>query len=253
MNHSLPSRHRWAALVLIVGLASCSGSATSPMGGSNPLPPSTPGMTAVAGAPAANTLSAINTYPGAVNGIDNRFTPTDGNTPSGGQGSPVDGVPCLPSMSNDYHIHIFLGIVVRGKMMAIPDAIGMVNPGPEVNGYVNSAQCFYEIHTHDASGIVHVEVARQIPVSTVIYHLRNVLAVWGVKHGKNFFGPFKGKMHVFIGNVPQIGTTTVTSYAPYAGHINAIPLRSHEAIWIEIGRKYFNASQLPPVTFYMEY
>jgi hypothetical protein len=130
----------------------------------------------------------------------------------------------------------------------------MVNPGPAVNGYTNTAQCFYEIHTHDASGIVHLEVAQPLPITSVVFKLRNVLDVWGVPHDENHFGPFKGKIRVFTGMPPAIGQTTVSSYAPFSGkQWTLMGLRSHQVIWIEIGKPYYNAHQLPPVTFYMEY
>ena len=202
-------------------------------------------------------MAPISTSPGKINGIDNRFLPADGDTSSGGNGSMVDHkVPCLASMGNGYHVHVFLGIVYHGQLMAVPDTIGMFRPGPELNGWVNSAQCFYEIHTHDASGIVHVEVAQPHPLSSVVFKVKQLLDVWGVPHGDKSFGPFKGKIHVFVGNPASIGgsNTTVSHYAPFTGKDwTSIGLRSHEVIWVEIGKPYYNAALLPPVTFYMEY
>jgi hypothetical protein len=250
------------SLTLILGaalaglsLASCNGSAA---GG----PGSAPGMPANVLPPAAtwqafpNTLTplaAISTYPGAVNGENYLFRPKRGDYPRGGQGAIVDGtVPCLPSMSNDYHIHAFLGIVYNGKLIAVPHALGMVHPGLQVDGWTNSARCFYEIHTHDSSGIIHMEVAKFLPLSTVYYHLKDVLDVWGVPHGNDFFGPFQGPIHVFVGEVP-LKQLTVSSYRAYERKPDTIPLHSHEVIWLEIGKQYFGPTQLPPVTFYMEY
>jgi len=156
-------------------------------------------------------------------------------------------------MSNDYHIHFFLGIVDRGKLIAMPHAVGMVDPGAQVNGWTDSAKCFYEIHTHDSSGIVHLEVAKVMPLNAVYYHLRDVLDVWGVPYSKDSLGPFRGPVHVFIGNRSYLGQTTISSYVPYTKEASSIGLKSHEVIWIELGDRYFSASQLPPVTFYMEY
>lgn len=155
-------------------------------------------------------------------------------------------------MGNGYHVHVFLGIVYKGQMIAIPDAIGMVNPGVENNGYVNSATCFYEIHTHDASGIVHLEVANPLPLTSVVFKLKNVLDVWGIPRSKNSFGPFKGTIHVFTG-ISALGKPSVTTYQPFTGHWMLMGLHSHEVIWIEIGRPYYNAAQLPHISFYTEY
>ncbi|MBV8147923.1 MAG: hypothetical protein JO092_02390, partial [Candidatus Eremiobacteraeota bacterium] len=198
-------------------------------------------------------LGPVTTYPGAINGENDLFRPKRGDYRDGGQGPVVDGnVPCLPQMSNDYHIHVFLGLIVNGKMIAVPHAIGMVHPGLQVSGWTNSAQCFYEIHTHDSSGIIHLEVAQFLPLTTAYYHLKDLFDVWGVPYGKDSIGPFQGPIHVFIGQVP-LKQLTVNSYRPYARKFTTIPLYSHEAIWIEVGDQYFQASQLPPVKFYMEY
>jgi hypothetical protein len=239
-----------------IALASCNGGAAGGGSGSSVLPPNALPLVASSHAVLPDSvppLTAITTYPGAVNGEPGLFKPRWGNYPDGGKGAVVDGkVPCLPAMSNDYHIHIFLGIIYHRKLVAMPHALGMVKPGQPVDGWTDSAQCFYEIHTHDDSGIVHVEVAKFLPLTSAYYHLKDVLDVWGVPHSDDSFGPFKGPIHVFVGNVP-LKQLTVSSYVPFTGKPAFIPLHSHEVIWIEIGKSYFPPSQLPPVTFYMEY
>lgn len=238
------------SLAFAFALASCNGAGTSV--------PATPGGSTSGGslelAPAIGPLAAIDTSPGKVDGVPDKFTPPEGDTATGGRGSPIDKIPCLPSMGDGYHVHVFVGIVNRGQLIALPTAIGMLHPGAPVNGYVNTAQCFYEIHTHDSSGIVHLEVAKPHPLTSVVFKLKNVLDVWGVPHDKRSFGPFKGKIRVYVGMPAALGQTNVTQYYPFAGkHWADIGLRSHEVIWVEIGKPYYNAHQLPPVTFYMEY
>jgi len=250
----MKSRCRFGGLSLTfaLALASCNGTGTSvsPPSVGVPTSPARLGLD-----PAIVPLPEIITSPGAIDGSDNRFTPVDGDTPSGGQGSVIDHkIPCLLSMGNGYHIHVFLGIVYQGQLISVPDAVGMVNPGPEDAGYINTAQCFYEIHTHDASGIVHLEVAQVHPVDSVVFKLKNVLDVWGVPHSKKSFGPFKGKIRVYVGMPASLGQTTVSQYYPFTGtQWTNMGLHSHEVIWVEIGKPYFNAHQLPPVRFYMEY
>jgi hypothetical protein len=238
-----------------VGLAACNGgsaSGNSALGSvpGNVLPPAVSSRTVL-----PNTLTPLGpiiTSPGAVNGENYLFRPKRGNYPDGGRGQTVDGVPCLPQMSNDFHVHAYLGIVYNGQLIAVPHAVGMVHPGLQVNGWTNSADCFYEIHTHDSSGIIHMEVAKFLPLTTAYYHLKNVFDVWGVPYGSDYFGPFHGPIHVFVGNVP-LKQLTVSSYREYVRRPETIPLRSHEVIWLEIGQQYFTASQLPSVRFYMEY
>ena len=245
-----------AAAIFALMLAGCGSQGASTGAGSvagNAVPPVSPLTDALV--PFALTpMSPIHTSPGAIIGTDNMFNPHDGDTPTGGHGATIDRkVPCLPSMGNGYHVHVFLGIVYNGTLMALPDTLGMVDPGRETNGYTNTAQCFYEIHTHDASGIVHLEMVKSLPYSTVgVFKLRNVLDVWGMPRANGQFGQFRGKMHVFVGTV-ALGQTVVSSYTRYNGPIDYIPLQSHQVIWIEIGKPYYKAKQLPPVTFYMEY
>ena len=245
----LAGRRRIVMLALTVALASCNTvNRTMP-----PTAGAAPASAAAQSLMLPNGLSEVITSPGRVDGLDDQFHPHDGDTPSGGHGTIVDRkVPCLSTMPETYHVHVYLGIVYNGNLMAIPDAIGMVHPGPEIGGFVNSATCFYEIHTHDASGIVHIESQKPVPLTQSIYKLRNVLDVWGVPYGPKQFGPFHGPIHVFVGNVP-LRTTGVTQYTAYTGPYQFIKLYSHEVIWLEIGKYYYQANQLPPVTFYMEY
>lgn len=255
MKTRLERWQRWSGLLLVACLSACSGGASSVGGGITPAGTSPAGRGAAPGYLFPDLMpSSIVTSPGAVNGTDNEYRPVDGDTKSGGHGSTIDNkVPCLPTMSNDYHVHVFLGVILNGTYLAVPDAIGMVKPGPAANGFINTATCFYEIHTHDSSGIVHVEAAVNEPVTAVVYRLRNVLDVWGLKYEPTQFGRWKGPIHVFVGNVPP-GTLTVSNYTAFTRPTYwSIPLRSHEVIWIEIGTGYYMPAQLPPVTFYMEY
>ncbi len=71
--------------------------------------------------------------------------------------------PCLGTESVVYHVHPWLRIVINGKNVTIPAAIGLKNPLPEGNatwGEVyggSSSTCFEPVHTHDASGVIHIE------------------------------------------------------------------------------------------------
>lgn len=247
------SIRRWPAVcltaVLATMLAACHGG-TAP--GSSVLP-QMQGQSDAAFMP--SSFIPINLYAGEVVGADDMFKPHDGDTKTGGRGNAVDKIPCSPTeYLSDYHIHMYLGIVDHGKQIAVPDAIGLKNPGPEQNGYISTAGCFYYIHTHDASGMIHLEDPATLPPSAVVYKLKNVLAVWGMKYSGTGFGPFKGTLHVFVGNVSSLGQTMVSHYTKAkASKLGTIAIKSHEVIWIEIGKPVIKASALPPVTFYTEY
>ena len=250
------SIRRWPAIcltaVLATMLSACHGGGTAT--GSGVLPQMSQGQSDAAFAP--NSLGPINIYAGEIVGADDMFKPHDGDTKIGGKGSPIDKIPCSPTeYLNDYHVHMYLGIVYKGRQIAVPDAIGMKGPGPEQNGYISTAGCFYYIHTHDASGMIHVESPNSLPPSATVYKFKDVLAVWGMKYSRTSFGPFRGELRIFIGNPTSLGETQVSHYTQFknASQLGTIAVKSHEVIWIEIGKPVTKAPKLPQVTFYTEY
>lgn len=195
---------------------------------------------------------------GTINGLDNQFSPADADTSSGGNGQTVSSnpsIPCAPSMvENKYHVHFFLGVLVNGKQMAIPDAIGMYLPGAEINGFTNSARCFYEIHTHDATGMIHIESPSTAPLGSPVFTLGNVLDVWGEPLTSTQFGPYAGTVRIFYATTNLGNTHSGATYYQYTGTTpRSIKLYSHEAIWIEVGSTYVPPSRLAHIIFYTEY
>lgn len=63
-----------------------------------------------------------------------------------GSGQPVDGVNCM--VIARYHLHSLISIYHNGKRLGFPAEVGRVNTGCNTP---------YELHVHDASGIVHME------------------------------------------------------------------------------------------------
>lgn len=201
--------------------------------------------------------TTVYTSPGAVNGGTGM---PNGDTSNGGQGLNVDQIRCDKSMySNDYHVHAFVGIIVRGKWAALPGAIGMVQPGTPTNGFWDSAtNCFYHIHTHDRSGIVHIEDPTHTALTAARNTLGQFLDIWGVRFGPKRFGSHHGKVTVYSsGQVYRGGgsNTTISSslYQQVTTPPRDIQLYSHEVIWIVVGTPPAAASSLPSVHFYMEY
>jgi hypothetical protein len=233
-------------------LTACHGGGTT---GSNVLPQMSQGQSDAAFF-APHALNPVNLYAGEVVGTDNMFKPGDGDTKAGGRGATIDKIPCSPTeYLNDYHVHMYLGVIYKGQQVAVPDAIGLHAPGAEQSGYITTAGCYYYIHTHDASGMIHVEDPQNLPPSASPYTLKNVLDIWGVKSSLTSFANFKGTLHVFVGNPAALGDVTVSSYTKFAkpAQLGTIPVKSHEVIWIVIGKPAVRATQLPPVTFYTEY
>ena len=197
---------------------------------------------------------------GEVFGVDDRFTSTEGDTSSGGQGQTVDGVPCATTMPNTYHVHAFLGIIVNGRQFALQDGIGMVQPGADITyaGIPNwteyASKCYYYMHTHDASGVIHLESSRSVPLTTSIFTLGNFFHVWGETVSTGNVAQYTGTVRVYLAQVPfRTESIPNTDYKLYTGDPNAIPLYSHTCIWLEVGPNYVDPSKLPILNWWDEY
>ena len=70
-----------------------------------------------------------------------------------------------PESDTGFHIHVWLHVFVDGRPVPVPAGIGIDPAG----GFIAP------LHTHDDSGIVHVESARPYP-----FTLGQLFAVWGV-------------------------------------------------------------------------
>ncbi|HEY5006310.1 MAG TPA: hypothetical protein VII61_24325 [Ktedonobacteraceae bacterium] len=73
----------------------------------------------------------------------------------------VDGVLCNLSEQLAYHIHAHLSIYISGKAVPVSESIGI------------TSSCIYWLHTHDTSGIIHIESPTQ-----KTYTLGNFLDLW---------------------------------------------------------------------------
>ena len=70
--------------------------------------------------------------------------------------------PCLAEITT-VHVHPWLQIVINtgtnNVTVQIPAAIGILDPQFNTAGIAIGGSCFEPMHTHDASGIIHVEAA----------------------------------------------------------------------------------------------
>lgn len=209
-------------------------------------------------------------------------------------------------MSNYYHVHIFVGVIYNGSEVAVPAGVGMVNPSPP-NQYVDNdqvvtssdqnavpnqswtANCYYDFHVHDNSGMIHVETGSNgdcgawtnggsstpAPVATASevpcnypapWTLQTFLDIWGISVGSNNFGPLTGTLKVY---------TTPPGYNSYSacpdGTVVGMPcytystsyqsstlqqalqmtLYSHSTFWFVVGSPgvYTTASSLPNINW----
>ncbi len=135
-----------------------------------------------------------------------------GDEKGGGFGSPVDGIKCETSEQVALHIHAHLALFVKGRQIAVPRFIGLVPQSA-------SQGCLYWLHTHDATGIIHVEAPELHD-----YTLGNFFHVWGEDLSRNRVGPYAGGVSAFVNG------------SPYAGDPALIPLTAHNEITLEIGK-----------------
>ncbi len=68
---------------------------------------------------------------------------------------PVDGISCDQGEHSDYHIHVHVTMYINDQSVTIPAHVGIAPDG----------SCIYWLHTHDTSGIIHVEAPSSFDVT----------------------------------------------------------------------------------------
>lgn len=131
-----------------------------------------------------------------------------GNTAQGGQGQRVGGVECITG-TLAYHIHAHVNLFVNGEQLAIPAGIGIVDPVLR-NGYVGQGSCFYWIHTHDATGILHIEPPTPAPMT-----LGQLFDVWGQPLARDNVAGFQGPVIVYVNGMRYRGDPRTISFSAY--------------------------------------
>ena len=58
----------------------------------------------------------------------------------------IDGIQCNAFEQLLFHIHAHLDIIINGQYFLVPAQIGIITD-----------KCFYLLHTHDVTGIIHIE------------------------------------------------------------------------------------------------
>lgn len=119
----------------------------------------------------------------------------------------VDGVACASTVA--YHIHALLSIYRDGSRLALPGSVGR-------------AACNYEMHTHDGSGVVHIEtdVAK-------VFTLGQFFALWGQPLGTTAVAGLAGTPTFYV-----IDNETVTRVTTDPA---ALTLDAHREIVIVTG------------------
>jgi hypothetical protein len=132
-------------------------------------------------------------------------------------GSAVSGITCDRGEHNIYHVHSQLTLRVDGAAVPVPANVG-VRPGV----------CLYWLHTHDATGLLHVEAPTQRE-----FTLGQFFEVWGQP-----LGPDAVATHA-VGEGQQI--FAFVDGQPYPGDLRSIQLLDGRRIELQIG-----AAAIPP-------
>ena len=120
-----------------------------------------------------------------------KFDP--GDTPTGGHGQTIDGIEGSSREMLQVHVHAHLSLIYKGQQIAIPYGIGIVQPFQVKNGFVGMGAGIYWLHTHDATGIIHVES----PDSRT-YTLGQFFDIWGQPLDARNVAGLLGTVHAFV-------------------------------------------------------
>ncbi|MGI0101429.1 MAG: hypothetical protein ACREA7_02415 [Nitrosotalea sp.] len=81
----------------------------------------------------------------------------------------IDGIPCETQEYTTFHIHAHLDVFVNGQHVTVPQYIGIMAGGPNNTQFA----CLYWLHTHDNTGVMHIESPQQTDFS-----LTQFLDIW---------------------------------------------------------------------------
>jgi len=145
--------------------------------------------------------------------------------PGGVNGQPVANIKCDTGEQLAVHYHAHLTVMYRGQPASIPANTGIPSGG----------SCLYWMHTHDDSGVIHIEA----PVGQAKrqFTLGDFFAVWGQPLSRTQVAT----LQVGSGNQLKVWVNGT----PYTGDPSKIILKSHEQIVLEIGPPFTQ----PPPTF----
>jgi hypothetical protein len=125
----------------------------------------------------------------------------------------IDGIQCNSMEQLQYHIHAHLDVYVNGHQIYVPPQIGIIDD-----------KCIYWLHTHDSTGIVHIES----PVKKD-YTLGQFFQIWKSKLGNSssFEQVLGGK---------QVPTVYVNgNKVPSNINYKDVPLKAHNEIALVYG------------------
>jgi hypothetical protein len=161
-------------------------------------------------------------------------------------GGAIDGISCGGSEMLNYHIHAHLTLYQNGRAVPVPAYVGI--PYSSAINASGQHTCFYWLHTHDASGVVHIESpTHDLYTLGQFFDIWHYTSLWDAQGGlagpaglvvdSSFVNALRsakpGEIHVCVGG-------------KYVGsNYRSITLSVHKLITVEIGTPL-----KPPTTHY---
>ncbi len=142
----------------------------------------------------------------AANGQTGSGTNTNTSAPTDSLAPVVDNIGCYANEGSVSHIHVHVSVYIDGKAVAIPAQIGI----PQ------TSTCLYWLHTHDTSGVIHIESPIQRD-----YTLGNFLHIWHQQ-----FAQLQYPLQLDSSS----GWTVYVNGQPYTGDFYSLTLTAHMLI-----------------------
>ena len=133
----------------------------------------------------------------------------------------IDGIPCQNSEQLNYHVHAHLTIYVNGQNFPLPTNLGIAS----------DQSCFYWLHTHDSSGVIHIEAP-----SERTFTLNTFFQEWSARFPQMTYPTELDS---------TAGWVVYVDGKPYTGDFHSITLVAHKLITLA-----YNSPGIKPDTTY---
>jgi len=135
---------------------------------------------------------------------------------------PVDNVSCQGNEQLAFHIHAHLTIYINGSPVQVAQGVGIAE----------DQSCLYWLHTHDSTGVIHIES----PNPGAVYTLGTFIHLWGEQ-----FPDLQYPSQLDLTD----GWVVYVNGKQYTGDFHKIPLTAHELITMA-----YNSPGIQPDTTY---
>lgn len=146
---------------------------------------------------------------------------------------PIDGVACQATEMIAHHYHAHITLYINGSAVLIPADIGIAGITPK--DLYPQPICFYWLHTHDTSGLIHIESP-----ANQQFTLGDFLDIWSQKFSGAGVGGFPTAFSQTGWSIYINGTLQ-----PPALHLRSIILKPHLLITLA-----YRSPDIRPDTLY---